>query len=52
MYQILVDGECHATEDLWEEALITAAQTDHMFNAPEMNQGTTGTHQITIQEQK
>jgi hypothetical protein len=52
VYYILVDGECHATEDFWEEALITAAQTDFMFNSPEMNNGEIGKRAIEIKEQK
>ena len=48
MYYIVVDGTHEATEDFWEEALITAAQLDHMYNAPEMNDGVVGTHDIKI----
>ena len=52
MYYILVDGECHATEDLWEEALITAAQLEFEHNSPEVNNGEIGSHQIEIKDHK
>lgn len=48
MYYITVDGVHQAKEDLWEEALITAAQLDFMHNSPEMNDGVLGTHDIKI----
>ena len=48
MYYITVDGEHQAHEDFWEEALITAAQLDYMYNCPEMNDGVQGTHDIKI----
>ena len=48
MYYIAVDGKTELKEDLWEEALVTAAQLDYMYNAPEVNDGVVGTHKIEI----
>ena len=48
MYYITVDGVHQAKEDLWEEALITAAQLDFVYNCPEVNDGHVGSHDIKI----
>ena len=48
MYFIVVDRKQEAVAHLWEEALIEAAQVDHMFNSPELNDGVQGNHKVEI----
>ncbi len=43
MYYIIIDGVQHGFSLQWEEALIEAAQQDHMLNSPELNDGIQGT---------
>ena len=48
MYYIVIDGVQHGFSFQWEEALIEAAQQDHMLNSPELNDGIQGTHDVQI----
>jgi hypothetical protein len=48
MYYIVIDGVQQGFSLLWEEALIEAAQMDHICNSPELNDGIQGTHDVQI----
>ena len=48
MYYIVIDGVQHGVSFQWEEALIEAAQCDFELNAPELNNGIQGTHDVQI----
>jgi len=48
MYYIIIDGVQHGVSFQWEEALIEAAQCDFELNAPELNDGIQGTHDVQI----
>ena len=48
MYYIVVDGVQQGFSFQWEEALIEAAQIDHICNSPELNDGIQGTHDVQI----
>jgi len=48
MYYIVIDGVQHGVSFQWEEALIEAAQCDFELNAPELNGGVQGTHDVQI----
>ena len=48
MYYIVIDGVQHGVSFQWEEALIEAAQCDFELNAPELNDGVKGTHDVQI----
>ena len=48
MYYIVIDGLQHGVSFQWEEALIEAAQCDFELNAPELNDGIQGTHDVQI----
>lgn len=49
MYFIVVDNKQHVgVSQLWEEALISAAQIDHELNSPELNDGVQGDHKVEI----
>ena len=48
MYYIVIDGVQHGFSFQWEEALIEAAQCDFELNAPELNNGIQGTHDVQI----
>jgi len=48
MYYIVIDRVQHGFSLLWEEALIEAAQQDHMLNSPELNDGVQGNYDIQI----
>ena len=48
MYYIVIDGVQQSVSFQWEEALIEAAQCDFELNAPELNNGIQGTHDVQI----
>lgn len=48
MYYIVIDGVQQGVSFQWEEALIEAAQCDFELNAPELNNGIQGTHDVQI----
>lgn len=48
MYFIIVDRKQEAVCAEYQDALADAAQLDHMFNSPELNDGVQGNHKVEI----
>jgi hypothetical protein len=48
MYYIVIDGVQHGFSLSWEEALIEADHCNFEINAPKLNNGDVGTHDVQI----
>lgn len=48
MYFVVLDNQQHSAHFCKEEALVEAAQLDHMFNSPELNDGVQNWIEITV----